>query len=314
MIQPNSLIRKRLQSEAYLRSTFVLAIDMVVSMVASAIVMLFADLLELAGTGDTRFSIVWFLSAFAGSILGFISTGSYQGVIRHSTLRELATLCEAVLEKEIIILLGTAIFLLPAISPTLYWILPAIDLLVTVSLLVVVRVSMVIVYHFLTNALGLKPMESDERARVLVYGTGEKAIALSTRFLNSGHFEILGYITPELSENGKQLNGKPIYSFSDTQSLADVKDKLNISGIMFPYPKDVKKEATGLVEFGRYLKLRLYVAPSVDEVTEDNNGVVNGMRDIRIEDLLGREEIEISLDEVKAELTGKTVLVTGAAG
>lgn len=311
---PAKRLRKRLQSETYLRSTFVLGIDMVVSLLASLIVMLFADLLELAGTGETRFSVVWIVSAFTGSLLGFLTTGSYQGVIRHSTLRELAALCEASIEKEIIILLGTAIFLLPAISPKVYWILPAIDLLVTVSLLVTVRVSMVITYDFLTNALRLKPSDSSDRERVLIYGTGEKSIALATRFANSAHYDVLGYITPDASDHGKQLNGKSIYSFTDMGSLAAVKGKLAAEGIMFPYPKDVKKEANGLVDYGRHLKLRLYVAPSVDEVREDNPHLTGGMRDIRIEDLLGREEIEISLEEVKAGLKGKTVLVTGAAG
>lgn len=309
----NRLLKKRLESDSYLRSTFVLAIDMFVSLLASAIVVMFADLLELAGTGDTRYTIVWFLSAFIGSLLGFLSTSSYRGVIRHSTLRELATLCEAAFEKEVLILIGTAIFLFPGLSPKVYWILPAIDLLVTLSLLVVVRVGMVITYDFLTNAMRLRPEEEDERERVLIYGTGEKSIALATRFSDSSHFLVAGYLTPDAGMSGKQLTGKPIFYFSETSSLASIKDKMDISGIMFPYPKDVKKEENGLVEYARHLKLRLYVAPSVDEVRDDNR-MSNGIRDIRIEDLLGREEIEISLEEVKADLNNKTVLVTGAAG
>lgn len=310
----NNLLRKRLQPDSYLRSTFVLALDMFVSLLASAIVMVFADLLELAGTGDTAFTIVWFISAFAGSLLGFFTTSSYRGVIRHSTLRELATLCEAILEKEIFILLGVGIFILPAVSPKIYWVLPAIDFLVTVSLLVVMRVCMVVTYDFLVNALRLKPESSDGRHRVLIYGTGDKAIALATRFANSSHYDVLGYLSPESSQHGKQLNGKAILSFSGIENLSEVKDKLRLTGIMFPYHLDVQKEANGLVEYGRHLKLRLFVAPSVDEVREDEDNFMGGMRDIRIEDLLGREEIEISLDEVRAELEDKVVLVTGAAG
>lgn len=309
----NKLIRKRLESESYLRSTFVLGIDMIMSLLASGIVILFADLLELAGTRDTSFTITWLVSAFVGSLLGFLTTSSYQGVIRHSTLRDLATLVEAAVEKEIIILGGTAIFLLPKLSITVYWVLPVIDLLVTVSFLIVVRVGMVITYDFLTSALRLRPASSDDRVRVLVYGTGEKAISLSTRFVNSTHFDILGYLTREQAHS-MQLNGKPIYGFSDIETLAKIKDKLQLDGIIFPYPTDVKREENGLVEFGRHLGLKLFVAPSVDEVAADGSGFKNGMRDIRIEDLLGRDEIEISLEEVKAEVGGKTVLVTGAAG
>lgn len=313
MFKPNTLLREKLRPERYLRATFVLAIDMIVSMVATGIVLLFADLLDLGGAGTTQFTIVWTVSAFAGSLIGFLSTGSFRGVIRHSTLRELAALCEASLAKELVVYGGTAIFLLPYISDKVYWILPAIDILVTLSLLVVVRVSMVLVYDFLTRSLSLKETTSSDTNRVLVYGTGEKAISLSTRFLNSTHFDILGYLTPDEQLNGKQLNGKPIYTFRDTQTLANLKNRLRLDGVMFPTPKGVKKEANGLVEFARHIRLRLFVAPSVDEVSSDSK-LLSGMRDIRIEDLLGREEIEISLEEVKADLADKTVLVTGAAG
>lgn len=314
MFSPHKILRKRLSPESYLRATFVLAIDMIVSMLATGILLLFADLLDLGQSGTTRFTITWVLTAFGGSLLGFVTTGSYRGVIRHSTLRELSALCEASIVKELVILVGTAIFLLPVITPNVYWILPAIDLLITVSLLVVVRVSMVIVYDFMTNTLRMKPEEADDRARVLVYGTGEKSIAISTRFANSTHFNIVGYIISGKDSDTRQLNGKPIYEFSDLETLGAVKNRLRLDGIIFPNPHEVKKEERGLVEFGRLIGLRMYVVPSVDEVGSDTRAGGSGMRHIRIEDLLGREEIEISLGEVRAELEGKTVLVTGAAG
>ena len=314
MIKANSLLRKRLQSENYLRSTFVLGIDMFVSLMATSIVLLFADLLELGGTQEAGFTATWFLGAFLGSLLGFLSTSSYRGVIRHSTLRELSCLLEAAVEKEIIIYGSTALFLLPAISTKVFWILPLIDLMVTMSFRVVVRVFMVIGYDFLTITLRLREAEREDAKRVLVYGTGEKAISLSTRFVNSNHFDILGYMTSDEALNSKQLNGKPIYSFKDLESIAALRERLKLDGIIFPTPEAVKEEANGLVEYARHIRLRLYVTPSVDEVKADGKGLIHGMRDIRIEDLLGREEIEISLNEVKAGLKDKTVLVTGAAG
>lgn len=316
-LSANRLLRKRLTPDSYLRSTFVLAIDLIISLIASGIVILFADLLGLAGTGESRFSLTWILAAFAGSLFGFITTRSYQGVIRHSTLRELAALCEAAVEKTLVIYGAIAIFTYPYISTTTFWILPLIDLMITVSFLVVIRVAMVMVYDILVGVLRIKPSDNTEEEtnhKVLVYGTGEKAISLSTRFANSTHYDIVGYLTRKSADiHAQQLNGKPIYRFSDIESLVNVKDKTGISGIMFPNPKEVKKEVNGLVDFARHIKLRLYVAPSIDELKEDGE-IKNGMRDIRIEDLLGREEIEISLDEVRADVEGKSVLITGAAG
>lgn len=57
----------------------------------------------------------------------------------------------------------------------------------------------------------------------------------------------------------------------------------------------------------------MLIAPSIDEVV-DGKVQRQAIREIRIEDLLGREEIKISMDEIIANFRGKTILVTGAAG
>lgn len=317
MIQSaNRILKEKLNADSYLRSTFILGIDMMMSLVASVVVIFFADILDLGGTGDVRFTLVWLISSFVGSLLGFVLTRSYQGIIRHSTLRELSTLCEAVVVKELAILSGTAIFMLPYISVKVFWVLPAIDFLVTISALVLTRIGMVLAYDFLKGTLRVNQSRyrsANGRKRVLVYGIGEKSVSLSTRFFNSSHYDILGYLTNNPGENTKSLNGKPIFKFKGIEDLLRIKDALNIAGIMFAIPADAKKEEHGLVEYARYLKLKLYVAPSVDELKE-GDVMMKGIRDIKIEDLLGRDEIDISLDEVKAQVGGKTVLVTGAAG
>ena len=310
-----TFLKSKINTDSYIRATFVLAIDMIVSLVASAIVVFFANLLELQGTSNVIFSSTWLLGAFVASLFAFILTKSYQGIIRHSTLRELGTLCEASLAKEILMLAVAAMFLLPQISEKIFWVLPAIDFLVTVSALIIVRIVMVIAYDFMMTAMekGISSTSVDDRKRVLVYGIGEKAISLSTRFLKSSHFDIAGYLTRKGETHAKSLNGKAIYTFDNIEELLRLKDQLHIQGIMFPIPAEAKREENGLVEYARHLNLRLYVAPSIDEIKEGET-LLNGIRDIKIEDLLGRDEIDISLAEVKAGLEGKTVLVTGAAG
>lgn len=57
----------------------------------------------------------------------------------------------------------------------------------------------------------------------------------------------------------------------------------------------------------------MLIAPSIDEVV-DGKVQRQAIREIRIEDLLGREEIKISMNEIIANFRGKTILVTGAAG
>lgn len=312
---PNISLRAKIKAESYLRSTFILAIDMILSLLASGVVILFANILELPGANNSYFASTWMLASFIGSLLAFIVTRSYQGIIRYSTLRELGTICEAAFAKEIIVMAVAAMFLLPGLSEKVFWISPAIDFLVTVSALIIVRIVMVISYDFLMMAMkgNTKKSKNDGLQKVLVYGVGEKAISLSTRFFKSSHYDIVGYLTREGETHGKTLNGKPIYHFENIEELLRLKDQLGIQGIMFPNPTDAKREENGLVEYAHHLKIHLYVAPSIDEIKEGSS-LAGGIRDIKIEDLLGRDEIDISLDEVKSILMGKTVLVTGAAG
>ena len=61
------------------------------------------------------------------------------------------------------------------------------------------------------------------------------------------------------------------------------------------------------------INLRTYIIPSIDEVV-DGKLMKGGIRQVRIEDLLGRPEIEISLDRIREVLDDKVIMVTGAAG
>ena len=306
---------RKINTDSYVRSTFILAIDMMVSLIASFVTVTLADILGLPGVGDRTFTIVWFLAAAVGSLLSFMLTRSYQGIIRYSTLRELATVCEASFAKELAVLACIAIFV-PGFNSKLLWILPSFDLLLTLSGLVVVRIMMVLVYDFLKSVRN----ENDEyeehpvqRKKVLVYGIGDKSVSVNTRLQNSSHYEVVGFIAPEGASDITTLMGKTIHYFGNLEDVVGIKHKSPFSGILFAYPADAKAEETRLIDFARYLNIKLYLAPTIDELGAGAN-FLGGIRDIKIEDLLGREEIEIRMDEVKDDLEGKVVLVTGAAG
>ena len=90
-------------------------------------------------------------------------------------------------------------------------------------------------------------------------------------------------------------------------------NSLSLRGIIFTRDIDVAAEQDRLVRFCSERGLKVLIAPAVDEVT--GAPVTNlQVRNIKIEDLLGREEIKMSMDAIKANFQDKVVLVTGAAG
>lgn len=85
-----------------------------------------------------------------------------------------------------------------------------------------------------------------------------------------------------------------------------------MDGILFPYYADAQRESDRLLKYCYKCGLQTLISPSIDTISDGQ--IPKPIRKIKIEDLLGREEINISMQEIEENFTGKTVLVTGAAG
>jgi len=185
-----------------------------------------------------------------------------------------------------------------------------IDVLLTTVFLVGIRVLMILGYD-----LAITHLNGPLQKRVLVYGFSDKSVALRLRLLKSPHYKVVGFINH--SENLKDLKiaDSPAYYFRDRREFDNITRRHNIDGILFASDSDAKAEADRLVAWcGDRNKLKIFIAPSVDEYGGDETMFANRIRQVRIEDLLGREEIFINKDEVIASVYGKVVMVTGGAG
>jgi len=89
--------------------------------------------------------------------------------------------------------------------------------------------------------------------------------------------------------------------------------KRGIKGILFARYEDTRLEEKRLLEYCKNNELKTLIAPTISEADSDGN-FHQWVRPIKIEDLLGRAEININLRQVAEEFRGKVVLVTGAAG
>jgi FlaA1/EpsC-like NDP-sugar epimerase len=105
-----------------------------------------------------------------------------------------------------------------------------------------------------------------------------------------------------------------VYSVDSYQSFCQLVDQKQTSQILFVTRRDVENEKERLIRYCEKKKVRMLMMPPVDELV-DGKPTNRTLPELRIEDLLGRDEISINnLAEVFSEFTGKTILVTGAAG
>ena len=147
----------------------------------------------------------------------------------------------------------------------------------------------------------------------MVYGVSDKAVAVVKRLQNSAHYDTIGYLAYGQRLRGQMVDGIKIFYFEKIDDIKLFKDRFFVDAILFPQESDLKKEAERLLEYCQENEVKVLVSPSIDEVI-DGRIMNSSIREVKIEDLLGRDEIKISMDEIKANFRGKTVMVTGAAG
>ena len=151
-----------------------------------------------------------------------------------------------------------------------------------------------------------------KNTRILIYGTDEESVALKLRLRDSSHYKVAGFYVYGRNNSRRRLADLPIYYFENDSDVDYIIRKRGIKGILFSRYEDTRLEENRLLEYCKSNDLKTLIAPTISEADSDGN-FHQWVRPIKIEDLLGRAEININLRQVAAEFRGKVVLVTGAA-
>ena len=301
----------RLCFDKYLKSWLILIIDVCISSFATIVAAVSAVAFT-APDAVFRPDKYLLLGMVAGgfSMGGFFLFKTYRSVIRHSTLGEVWKIGAATVFK--VVLMFGLISAFPALLPadhTYIYVYATFDLLLSVCSLITVRVAMILSYDTIKRNF----LKNNRRMRIVVYGVNDKAVSLVSRLQNSPHYNVCGFIVHGSRLRSYKINDLPIYYFLTAENVRYVRDKYDIQGILFPNYDTAQEERERLIQLGTRSGIKILIAPPIDDVTDGKLMKAN-IREIKVEDLLGRPEIKISLDEIIAGFRGKTILVTGAAG
>ena len=297
-------------SSRYFSSWLILGIDTIVSIFATFIAYVLVQGL-FPNPVFTIWYACWLLAgSCALSIISFVLFRTFRSIIRHSTLREVWKLGAAVLLKDIL-MFGYVLTLPQNPAPTLAAVAMGflLDILITLFLLLALRLGMIILY----DLIKIRTIHRNSCQRVLVYGTADKSVSLVTRLQNSPHYRVVGFLT-----YGKLLRNHtaaecPVYYFEDAGSMEYLRNRFDIDAVLFATNDDAQSEQERLLKYCSESSVKVLIAPPIDEVI-DGKIMKQPIREIKIEDLLGRQEIKISMNEIIANFRDKTILVTGAAG
>lgn len=300
---------EKLHLDRYLSSKLILAIDLTLSVLASLCALMLLQLLFPTLPHTSKIALYWLCGAIFFSLVWFYLCRTYHSVIRHSTLREIAKFTVAVIGKECSLLV--AVWILPNISlaSDLIFVLLLFDGLLSLSFLILLRVAMIMAYDIIKS--GVKSRR--QRLNVLIYGTGDKSVAQITRLQNSTHYRVVGFLTYGPRLKNHTIAEHKVYYFESQESLEFVRERFDIDAVLFANNDEAKCEQERLIRYCVESNVKVLIAPPIDEVI-DGKLMRQSIREIKIEDLLGRPEIKISMEEIVANFRDKTIMVTGAAG
>ena len=288
----------------YVSTGFIFALDVFLSFLSALLVLSGAHYLK-AAPGNPTFDWVFLVTTPVLSALMFWVFKSYRIIIRHSSLSDIFRFGVAVL---IATLLEAVVLAVSGLWFPNAWILLLSYMVLCMFFIVFCRVVMIRTYEEMQRRFRVN---RNDLARVLIYGTGDKCIALEARLRNSKHYEVVGYLTDVRGENRLTTHNLPAYTFETTDELDEIFSKHAVSGVIFARDSDIRAEAQRLIPYAMQNKIRLLVAPTIDDFA---NVTAQSVRNINVEDLLGRDEIAISMDKIKERFSGKVVMVTGASG
>lgn len=295
-----------LYSQKYASKWLVLAIDLTIVMIT------FCMAYFIRFNFSLNFNVEQFTLQlpfiFTVALISFFIVGSFKSVIRHTGFTDVVNLFKSVA----LIAAITGVFVLFNNKVQL------------VSGFTIPRA--IIVFHAIISFLFLsasrlvfkmafKHLKSKllSTKRILIYGAGDQGIITYNALLNntSSSYVVVGFIDDNVKKKGKNIDGVPIMAFDRITSEFAAAN--NIDEIVVASAGVGPAKLIALVDNLSDVDVKITKVPPIENWI---NGELSStqIKQVQIEDLLGRAPIEINNPSLENEFTGETVLVTGAAG
>jgi FlaA1/EpsC-like NDP-sugar epimerase len=152
-----------------------------------------------------------------------------------------------------------------------------------------------------------------QEKRALIYGAGDAGITLLREIRNNPKlaYHVCGFLDDGLDKKGLLISGIEVLAGGD--EIKSLVTKHNVAIILIAIPSATGVEMTRILELCHAAGVESKTVPGLGEVVEEC-GLVGQIREVAVEDLLGRNPVRLEVGRIREVLKGKVVLVTGAAG
>ena len=301
-------IRKTLQTlvnSKYVNRWVILLADVLISVFCSLLSCLFVSYIARLSVVPGEFIQVLLLSTFS-TLLSYLIWRTYRSIIRHTTLKELwrlgvAVFCKVVVLFLLILTLNDDVLTIRQLILTI-----TVDFSLSIIALIAFRVILLFLYDAVI--INFYPKQTP----ILIYGIGQDAVAVAT-MLPDKKYRVMGFLTIGKQYESYRILGHPVLQIEDYIGFENLRKRYGMQAILFPDQKSVREEQDRIIRYCGKDKVKILIAQPIEEAA-GNTIKPQKIQEVRIEDLLMRDEIEISMSEVMANFQGKVIMVTGAAG
>jgi len=247
-----------------------------------------------------------FLAAPAIAIPIFIKFGLYRAIIRYLGMQALWTVVQATLLYTIIFAVIVLLSNVQGVPRTVYGIQALLLLMIAGGTRLLARWWINNVQNGFSNlARSRRPVPP-----VIIYGAGASGIQLAAALKQSYQYHPVAFIDDAVEFHKQQINGLTVYPFTQ---LSHIIDKYAVADLLLAIPSVSRSRRSEIIRLLEPYPIHVRTLPSLMDLA-DGKIKVSDIQEVDIADLLGREQVEPMQDLLRANITDKTVMVTGAGG
>ena len=244
-------------------------------------------------------------------IAGFWMLGVYRGLVRYASVADLLNIAKGTVVGTIGFILGV-VFLhgLVGFPRSVFIAEPIVTFLLVGGARFVRR---------MWHEMGVRAEQSRQqggsgrRSRTLIIGAGDAGVMVLRELKTNPrlNLEVVGFIDDDPHKQKMRIQGVPV--IGTCAEIVKAAAQYDVDEIIIALPSVSRRRIQEIVEECRRTSARVKIVPELGSLI-DGRVTVNSIRDVDIEDLLGREQVELDSGAIRAYLAGKRVLVTGAGG
>lgn len=232
----------------------------------------------------------------------FIISGLYRAIFRYSGLHAMVALGRAMLLYGLAFAAIFTFYGVDGVPRTVGLLQPILLLMLVGASRAAARIWLGGLYH--------QQIRKGSLPKALIYGAGSAGRQLASAMVNSPEIQVVGFLDDDDRLHGHVLNGLPIYSPAD---LVEILLEVQVTDVLLALPSISPRRRNEILNSLKLYKIAVRTLPGLSDIATGKVSL-SDVRDLDIDDLLGREPVHPNHLLLAKNIDNKVVLVTGAGG